>query len=29
MPRNVLVQSYKRMINDLILLYLGEVRGKI
>lgn len=29
MPRNVLVQSYKRMINDLILLYLGEVRGRI
>lgn len=29
MPGNVLVQSYKRMINDLILLYLGEVRGRI
>lgn len=29
MPGNVLVQSYKRMINDLILLYLGEVHGRI
>lgn len=29
MPGNVLVQLYKRMINDLILLYLGKVRGRI